>query len=451
MAHHYSRSEDKEKSLDYLVKAGHKARDRYANATAIDYYSRALGTLEQIAENDETNTHNLELKYDIIAAREIVYDVIGDRENQKADIEAMINLAEALVDNLRLSDAYNREAWMHSNVGDYHRAQSLAEKAVVIKREIDDQSGEAESLHYIGSCYWHRGDYEQALRYVKQALQIREALDDKRGIGRELSVLGVVYWTLNYYKEALHYIESAVQVRKEVGDRKGLGAALNNLGLVYAELGLYQKALSCYQEALTVEEGIREQYLQGLLFGNIGTAYRYLDEYDKARLYRHKALSLARAMKATYIVVESLYELACIHYREGKTTENFNQALLYATEAERIAREAALTSGIIWSLSYQGIIHLAQNNTKEALRCSQQAVSMLEQQKNLEGSEEEIYFNHFQILRANNLMLEAEPYLQLAYKGITTKLEKITDAELRHIFVEKVRVHQEILREWQNK
>jgi len=47
LAHHYSRSDDPEKAIEYLLKAGEKAKRNYANDTAISYYQSVLDMLEK--------------------------------------------------------------------------------------------------------------------------------------------------------------------------------------------------------------------------------------------------------------------------------------------------------------------------------------------------------------------------------------------------------------------
>src|SRR5262249_52133074 len=46
LAFHYSRSDNRAKAIDYLVKAGEKAAARYANQEALHYYEKALTLAE---------------------------------------------------------------------------------------------------------------------------------------------------------------------------------------------------------------------------------------------------------------------------------------------------------------------------------------------------------------------------------------------------------------------
>ena len=51
LAYHYERGEVWGKALEYLVKAGQKAQQAYANQEALDHYSRALDIGERLGGN----------------------------------------------------------------------------------------------------------------------------------------------------------------------------------------------------------------------------------------------------------------------------------------------------------------------------------------------------------------------------------------------------------------
>jgi tetratricopeptide (TPR) repeat protein len=42
LAHHFSQAQAWPRAFDYLLRSGDKARDAYANETALDFYARAL-------------------------------------------------------------------------------------------------------------------------------------------------------------------------------------------------------------------------------------------------------------------------------------------------------------------------------------------------------------------------------------------------------------------------
>src|SRR5262249_894109 len=60
LAYHYERSPDDVKAVEYLLKAGEKARRAYLNEAAIGYFQRALGRLDGATERSDSRLEALE-------------------------------------------------------------------------------------------------------------------------------------------------------------------------------------------------------------------------------------------------------------------------------------------------------------------------------------------------------------------------------------------------------
>jgi class 3 adenylate cyclase/tetratricopeptide (TPR) repeat protein len=56
LAHHYSRSADPARAIPYLVAAGDRARDKYANEEAIAVYSQAISLIEELGDGSSADT-----------------------------------------------------------------------------------------------------------------------------------------------------------------------------------------------------------------------------------------------------------------------------------------------------------------------------------------------------------------------------------------------------------
>ena len=67
----------------------------YANEEAIRYYTEALALIP----SDHSN------RFELLASRAAVFDLIAQREMQLVDIETMLELAEVSDDDLRRCDA----------------------------------------------------------------------------------------------------------------------------------------------------------------------------------------------------------------------------------------------------------------------------------------------------------------------------------------------------------
>ena len=88
--------------------------------------------------------------------------------------------------------------------------------------------------------YQSLGEYEKAKTYQENALVITKEIGNRRGEAG----LGTVYESLGEFEKAKTYQENALVIRKEIGDKQGEATCYGNLGAVYHSLGEYEKAVT---------------------------------------------------------------------------------------------------------------------------------------------------------------------------------------------------------------
>lgn len=482
LAYHYARSDDREKGISYMTKAGRRAASLYANVDAVSFYSQALGLLDSCRPSAAEDDHLLRQRFEILAARERSYDAMGWREEQRHDVEEMTSIARELEHEGWLADCFTRQSWLALSTGAYPRAKEAAERALVMKRDIGDQAGQRDALRHIGYVHSVIGEYEKALKRYQDALAIDRRIGDRRGEGEDLGNIGLMLYTLGRYSESIEYLLEALQLDRESGNRLAEARELGNLGLVYTDLGDYPQALEYTGEGLDIrrEIGVRmgEAYScgsLGIIHFNVGNYEEALERYQEALdifreigdrrgeiislhyvgilhyhlgrleealdLQRH-ALSLAEEIGSKYLVVEAMNQLSRVQLRLDAEA-----ALQSAQQATALAREISLTVEEIVGLSHQGLAHQALGDIKAALKCSRESVALLEAKGAGEGVEEQVYFDHYCILRAAGHEDEAYDYLRRAEEQVRQKAARITDEGVRRSFLEKVALNREILAE----
>ena len=90
-AHHWERADRPDRAVAYLLRAGERAAAQFANVEAAEFFSRALAL---------TPGYSLE-RYTLLLARERIYDLMGAREAQARDLDALEMLSQALDDPQR--------------------------------------------------------------------------------------------------------------------------------------------------------------------------------------------------------------------------------------------------------------------------------------------------------------------------------------------------------------
>jgi predicted ATPase len=114
LAHHFERAESPEKAIRYLRIAAEQAAAIYANQTALDYVQRGLTLVSPEQDAD---------RFTQLAIRERIYDLMGQRDLQRADLAELTKLAEKLPDRQHKSaEIALRRSKLALDVSDYTTA-----------------------------------------------------------------------------------------------------------------------------------------------------------------------------------------------------------------------------------------------------------------------------------------------------------------------------------------
>ncbi len=124
LAHHYRHSDRRDKAIEYLLKAGHAARDVYANEEAMQYYRWVLDALA----GDEADARAWE-------ARDALGDVlatIGLYDEALAQHAAILAAPQLVPDTARR--AYSKRGSVLEKQGHYAAALDELDQAMAIVR-----------------------------------------------------------------------------------------------------------------------------------------------------------------------------------------------------------------------------------------------------------------------------------------------------------------------------
>ena len=325
--------------------------ERGLYAVAERHLSRALSLMStpQYAALDAA----LEAKRQVLLlAHEKACDVLGKREEQRQDLEALEKIAEALdgssfspegqrraqialrranyalmmcdyaaairatqkaielaqaVGDLAVqAEGYLQWGQAHLRQADYSAARKQLERVLLLTRATrvsDTQSKalvtsllhlEAGALRHLGNASLYQSDYGGARDYYQQSLHLYCEIGDWQGKGQALGNLGIVYGYLGDALKAIEYHEQYLTIAHEIGDRRGKGQALCNLGLAYADLGDAPKAIEYNKQALVILREMGDRWGEGAILGNLGEAYAALGDACKAIEHNEQSLVIAR-------------------------------------------------------------------------------------------------------------------------------------------------------------
>ena len=170
---------------------------------------------------------------------------------------------------------------------------------------------------------------------------------------------------------ARYYLRKAERESRAIGYYEGIGFALQYRGSLEASSGNYDKATTLYNEALAICKKIK--YISKLpysIYINMGTSYVYTGDYNKASNYYYKALQYI----TRYIPNDPDLSIIYINLAAVQTRlEQYQKALFYADNAEKMARQGKQLLELAGALNNKGDIYIALHKTAEAGRVLKEA------------------------------------------------------------------------------
>ncbi len=416
IAFHFDHSENLPKRREYLRRAGEAAAARFSNVEAIDYLSRALALSTDAPE-----------RCALLTTRERVFDVLGEREKQRADLAERAALAMQLQDDAEQINVALRQGWLGERTGAYDDAMNAAqnalallakvaleqmdedslrseahalwgqalwekgepraarqqlERALQFARAADDLSNQARALDLLGTIARFLGEYAEARRLHEQALPLARAEQDRRREWFTLNDLGAVAHTVGNLEQAISFYQEAFQIVREIGDRRGEVTLLNNLLGAHYSNGEYDLALAMFPPVLAAANAIGDRKALLRLFTNCGEIYRVLGMHADAQAYSERALQLAQELSDRVGEGIVLVNLGAIHLERGE----WNAAETTVQRALEITRATAQRESEAFVLNTLGKIALARNENENAVQHFEQARQVWESLEPLSDS-----------------------------------------------------------------
>jgi len=384
LAHHYRRSDNTEKAVEYLGRAGQQALQRSAYADAISNLSAGLNLVQKLRDSSERIQRELLLQMSIGPA------LIAVKGNAAAEVERAYararELCERLDDPPELFPAMWGLSLMHLLRGELRKSYELAEQ--MLRRA--QSSGDPTFLLYghfaLGSTFYFLGEFLSAREHLEIAVtlydpQLHRLVTSRYGGGNpgvaSRSFAAWTLWQLGYPDQALKRGNEALTLAQALSDSYTLAFAKGFVGFLH-QLRRERRAAQEHIEgaiALCAEYGFPNISAWVSTLRGWATVEQGRDEEGIAQMqeslaaYRATGTSLNRPY-LLILVAEACRETGGPHGLNALT-----EALAAADEHENRVWEAEIHR-------LKGELLLKQNdsNTAEAQGCFQRAIQIASRQ-----------------------------------------------------------------------
>jgi len=247
LARHWEQAGEQGRAVEYLRRAGEQAAEQFANAEAVEYFSRAL---------DLTPEEDLVGRFELLLAREEVYDLQGLREVQRQDLTVLERLAEALDDDSKRAEVALRQGDRVFDVPDYPAAVAAARRAAQLAHAVGDMRTEAAAYRLWAHALGFQGHYNAAWSTIGKALSLARAAHLGQVEARILNDMGSLLMQQGDIPGGSDYKEQSLAISLAIGDRRHEARARLSLGRVAMAQGDCDRARTYHEHAVALYRDI---------------------------------------------------------------------------------------------------------------------------------------------------------------------------------------------------
>jgi len=353
LALHFLEGGDKDKALDYFLKAGEKAEKVYANNEAASYFESALPLLEEKGELREKgrvlerlgDIKRLGGKYDVsikcwndalvlwkqLGEKETVARLhrkmasvlwlnLGDSEKAKQHHEEALRILENEPENTELASLYEDMAGMVAMgaTGNLTQALSLSEKAIDIAKRLSAYDIIAHSYMWAAEISVWLGNRKKGQECCERALKI--ALDN--------GYMETAVWAYDdlalFHAEIenerrLEYLEKGFELAKKVGTIEWISLIGLHLAVrCYGGIGNMSKAVSLIEESVSLNRKVGNMVQLNWSLNWLGEFFEILGETEKAEQCYDEAFSISQRLDDFQAVGITFIQRGWSHFRRGE-------------------------------------------------------------------------------------------------------------------------------------
>lgn len=260
----------------------------------------------------------------------------GQREAALQSLEKALALRRSIQDR-------NGEAYVLMNFGNvyqenptqYEKAIFYYEQAYPIFQQVNDRAGEADLMFNLGRVYRYSAQPEKAVSYYKQSSLIYQKLQDYKGNAASLMNLGDIYESQAQDQQAIRAYEEAYLIYQQNNDPHAVANVLLSLGIVHASSSQYEKAINYYNQSLEISRKIGNHWNESTALSNLGNTYSLLGRYAEAIESLEKSLVIKREINDQQGLGNALGNLGLTY----KALGNYAKAAEYLEQTLTISRE----------------------------------------------------------------------------------------------------------------
>jgi tetratricopeptide (TPR) repeat protein len=244
---------------------------------------------------------------------------------------------------------------------------NLANKSLNISKKLKYKIGEIRSLNNIGNYYYQLAFYSRAVEYYNLALNKSIDSKDENNIIISKSNLASLFTRIKETKKAVQLFNECDSILVNRGDSivQNRAALQVNLGGAYSAANRHDDAINAYTKAYIICKKLNIGFGIILSCSNIGSEYVLKKEFNEALIYLKEAEKLAIENKSNFFLTQINMNLGLVYNALGQT----NYAIDYLENAAGLCKQTNENQVLLNTYRNLHPIYFNKNNLLGAYNC----------------------------------------------------------------------------------
>ena len=322
--------------------AGYRARAKYANVEATDFYERAV----------ESSRHHRVPRADLATVAEALGDVAELAARYEDADRAITKARQATDDPVASTRLLRKEGTLRVRQGRFTQGLRWYGRGLKAGADMEDNHERhlAEGqlyLAYAGGRF-RQGKSRECVRWAHQAERRAETIDDKAMLAHAYYLLGIGY-NVRRAPQASPYLHKSLALFEQEGDLLGSANVLNNLGVDAKDDGRWTEAIDLYKRSREARELTGDVVGAATASNNIAEILSDQGHLDEAEELFEEALRIWRRADFSIGIAIATSYLGRLHARRGR----FDDARRHLNDALEQFREFGATHYVLETQVFQ--------------------------------------------------------------------------------------------------
>jgi class 3 adenylate cyclase/tetratricopeptide (TPR) repeat protein len=454
-AEHYEKAGNQERAAEFYARAAEHAIARYAHEAALNYVARAIALADEAARSQtgDASDRPLRLRWRMLEVREQIHDLEGKRDEQRADIESMQHVAEALNDDRCRGVAAYRRSRFAMRTANYRGQEEFARKAIELARRAGDTTLQLRAKVALAFALNYLGDGVTAEALATEGVADSRALGLRALESHFLNALSLIASVREDTATAIELGRQQLPIDRELGNPRDEAITLGNLGSSLLTMGAHTEARQHLESGLRLSRTIGDREGEFVPLFNLSVLARREGDFAQALQHARLALDAATAvqnppLEVLALCVQGDAELALGHHAAAAAAFQRAHDIALVLANDGLAMAAGMQQDAI---AGQARVSLSQGDLDRAMSLVERVLTQLELSDALTSGEDPqilLITCHRVLARAGDPRAAAT--LGNAHAILQARAATINDAALRHSFLNNVLEHREILAAWES-